>query len=61
MSNGNSSLEEKLCIVDSCSTNSILIEIKYLQTLKKREGNVSTIEGRDALIVGSGRAIILYQ
>ena len=58
MSTGNGSLEEELCLVDSCTTNSILTEIKYFQTLKKREGNVLTIAGRDALIVGSGRAII---
>ena len=36
----------------------LLREIKYFQTLKKREGNVMTIAGRDALIVGSGRATI---
>jgi hypothetical protein len=58
MSTGNGSLEEELCLVDSCTPNSILTEIKYFQTSKKREGNVLTIAGRDALIVGSGRAII---
>jgi hypothetical protein len=51
-------LEEELCIVDSGATNSILREIKYFQTLKKREGNILTIAGHDALIVGSGRATI---
>ena len=50
--------EEELCLVDSCTTNSILREIKYFQTLKKREGNIMTITGRDALIGGSGRATI---
>ena len=40
------------------STNSILREIKYFQTLKKRDGKVLTIAGRDAVIVGSGRATI---
>jgi peptide/histidine transporter 3/4 len=50
--------EEELCLVDSCTTNSILREIKYFQTLKKREGNIMTIAGRDALIVDSGRATI---
>jgi hypothetical protein len=44
--------------VDSCTTNTILTEIKYFQTIKIKEGNVLTIAGRDALIVGSGRAII---
>ena len=50
--------EDELCLVDSCSTNSILREMKYFQTVKKREGNIMTIAGRDALIVGSGRATI---
>ena len=49
---------EELCLVDSCTTNSILREMKYFQTLKKREGNIMTIVGRDVLIVGSGRATI---
>jgi hypothetical protein len=34
---------EELCLVDSETTNTILREIKYFQTLKKREGNVMTI------------------
>jgi hypothetical protein len=40
--------EEELFLVDSSTTNSILREIRYLQTLKK-EGNIITIVGRDAL------------
>jgi hypothetical protein len=32
--------------------------MKYFQTLKRREGNIMTIVGRDALIVGSERATI---
>ena len=51
--------EEELCLVDSGTTNTILREMKYFQTLRKREGNVMTIAGRDALIVGSGRATII--
>ena len=51
MSNEPNPLEEELCIVDSGATNSILREIKYFQTLKKREGNILTIAGHDALIV----------
>ena len=43
--------EKELCLVDSCTTNSILREIKYFQTLKKREENIMTIAGRDALMV----------
>ena len=58
MSNEVNPSEEELCLVDSCTTNSILTEMKYFQTLTKREGNVLTIAGRNALIVGSGRAII---
>jgi hypothetical protein len=42
MSTGNGSLEEELCLVDSCTTNSILTKIKYFQTLKNREGDVLT-------------------
>ena len=48
-----------MCLVDSCSSNTVLREIKYFQTLTKREGNVLTIAGRDAMIVGSGRATIV--
>jgi hypothetical protein len=50
--------EEELCLVDSCTTNSILREIKYFRTLKKKEGNIMTINGKDTVIVGSGRATI---
>jgi hypothetical protein len=38
--------------------NTILRETKYFHTLTKREGNVLTIAGRDAMIVGVGRATI---
>ena len=48
-----------MCLVDSYSSNIVLREIKYFQTLTKREGNVLTIAGRDAIIVGSGRATIV--
>jgi hypothetical protein len=41
-------MEEELCLVDSCTTNTILRELKYFQTLKKSKGNVTTIVGRDA-------------
>jgi hypothetical protein len=49
-------MEEEMCLVDSGTTNSILREIKYFQTLTKNRGNVLTIAGRDAVIVGSGQA-----
>jgi hypothetical protein len=58
MITGDNPNEEEMCLVDSCTTNSILRETKYFQTLKKSQGNVLTIAGRDAMIVGSGRAII---
>ena len=48
-----------MCLVDSCSLNTMRREIKYLQTLTKREGNVLTIPRRDATIVGSERATIV--
>ena len=53
------SMDEEICLVDSCTTNTILRKIKYFQTLTKREGNFLTIAGRDAMIVGSGRATII--
>ena len=52
-------MEEELCLVDSATTNTILREIKYFQTLTKSKGKVMTIAGRDAVIVGSGRTIII--
>ena len=56
---GTIQMEEELCLVDSATTNTILREIKYFQTLTKSKGKVMTIAGRDAVIVGSGRAIII--
>jgi len=51
-------MAEEMCLVDSSTTNSILRETKYFQTLTKRQGNVLTITGRDATIVGSSHATI---
>src|SRR6266540_1166920 len=51
-------MEEEVCLVDSCKTNTILMESTYFQTIKKSKENVTTIAGRDAIIVGSGRATI---
>jgi hypothetical protein len=51
-------MEEEMCLVNSCTTNSILREIKYFQTLTQRPRNVLTITGHDVTIVGSGRATI---
>lgn len=54
----NNTMEEEMCLVDSGSTNTILREMKYFQTLKKSNGSVMTIAGRDTVIVGSGQATI---
>ena len=51
-------MKEEMCLVDSCTTNTILREVRYLQTLTEREGMVLTIAGHDAMIVGSGKATI---
>jgi hypothetical protein len=47
-----------MCLVDSCTINSILRETKYFQTLIKRTRNILIIVGRDVSIVGSEKAII---
>jgi hypothetical protein len=52
-------MEEEICLVDSCTTNTTPREVKFFQTLTKRQGQVLTIAGRDATIVGSGRATIV--
>jgi hypothetical protein len=52
-------LEEEMCLVDNCTTNTILRKIKYFQTLTKRTGNIQTIVGRDTCIVGSRKATII--
>jgi hypothetical protein len=51
-------MEEEMCIMDSCTTNYILRETKYFQTLTKRIGNILTIAGGHAQIVGFGRITI---
>lgn len=50
-------MKEEMCLVDSGTTNSILREVKYFQTLTKLNGDILTIVGRGAVIVGTGRAI----
>jgi hypothetical protein len=54
------SFKEEMGLMDSCTTNTILREIKYFQILTQRSGNVLTIAGRDTMIVGSGRATITF-
>jgi len=51
-------MEEELCLVDSGTTNSIVREIKYFHTLRKSKGNVMTITGHDAIVIGSGQAMV---
>ena len=50
---------EEMCLVDSCTTNTIFRDTRYFQTLKKRTGNITTIAGSNANIVGIGKAIIV--
>ena len=52
-------MDGEMCLVDSCTTHTILREVKFFQTLTKREGQVLTIAGRNAMIVGSGRATFI--
>jgi hypothetical protein len=52
-------MEEEMCLVNSCTTNTVLRKTKYFQTLTKRTGNILTIAGRDACIVGSGKVSII--
>jgi hypothetical protein len=47
-------MEEEMCLVDNCTTNSMLRETKYFQTPTRRIGNILTIAGRDMNIVDSG-------
>jgi hypothetical protein len=51
-------MKEKMCLVDSCTTNFILRKTKYFQTLTKRTWTILIIAGCNTSIVGSGKAII---
>jgi hypothetical protein len=48
-----------MCLLDTCTTNSILREIKYFQTFTRRTGNILTIARRDTNIVGSEKTTII--
>jgi hypothetical protein len=48
-----------MCLVNSCTTITILRETKYFQTLAKRTGKTLTIVGCDTCIVGSGKETII--
>jgi hypothetical protein len=52
-------MEEEMCLVDSCTTNTIPRETKYFQTLTKRTGNILIVVGCDACIVGSEKTTII--
>jgi hypothetical protein len=52
-------MDEEMCLVDNSTTNTILRETMYLRTLTEWTGNILTIAGRDACIVGSGNATII--
>ena len=47
-----------MCLVDSCTTNTILREVRYFPTLTKREGIILIITLRDAMLVGLENATI---
>ena len=49
----------KICLVDSGTTNMILRETKYFQTLTKKNGNIMTIAGSNAHIVGIGSTTLV--
>jgi hypothetical protein len=51
-------MEEEICLVNSCTTNTIVRETKYFQTLIERMGNILTITEHDTYIVGSEKATI---
>jgi len=51
-------MDEEMCLVDSCTTNTILRDTCYFQTLRKN-GDVTTIAGSGKHIVGTGRATII--
>jgi hypothetical protein len=53
-------MEEELCLMDSCTTNSILRKTEYFQTITRMYKNVLITNGRDTTIVGSGRATITF-
>jgi hypothetical protein len=51
--------EVEICLVDSGTTNTILRETRYFQTLAKKSGNIMTITGSNAHIVGTGSATLV--
>ena len=51
--------EEEICLIDSATTNTVLRETKYFQTLTKKTENIMTISGSNSNIVGTGSATIV--
>ena len=51
--------EVEICLVDRGTTNTILREIRYFQTLTKKKVNIMTIAGSNAHIVGTGSATLV--
>jgi hypothetical protein len=51
--------EAEICLVDSGTTNTILRETRYFQTLIKKIGNIMTIAGSNAHIVGTESATLV--
>jgi hypothetical protein len=56
---GNCIAKAEICLVDNGTTNTILRETKYFQTLTKKSGNIMTIAGSNAHIVGTGSATLV--
>ena len=50
---------EEMCLADSGSTNTILRDDKYFESIQKSLGSIMTIAGCGPKIVGSGRATIV--
>ena len=51
--------EAGICLIDSGTTDMILGETKYFQTLTKKNGNIMTIARSNAHIVGTGSATLV--
>jgi hypothetical protein len=47
-------------LIDGAFTNSMLREMKYFQTLLKRNKNITTIDGNNGRIVGNDQAIVVF-
>jgi hypothetical protein len=45
--------EAEICLVDSGTTNTIIRETRYFQTLAKKNGNIMTTARSNAHIVGT--------